>query len=264
MTKSPSANSAAAGEPLEAALAAHDIKNLLGAVIGHADLQLHALSKGGKEGMNAKDLRASLKAMRLSASHALTLCEEMLALADGRPPRLSPINLASLAREAVEIFDALAGDAVQVEAHGAQSLSVLGHRSDLQRTLLNLMWNAFEAMDGQERKKIMVRWGTADSGSYVEVVDAGPGLPTGHLADLTRPFQSNKGAGGQVRGLGLHAAARIMRRHGGRLLGQNRQQGSGAVLRMQFGLAPELDFDASPAQQGGRRSAVEGESTSSL
>ena len=246
MTNPPSdhTSSESSSELPEATLAAHDIKNLLGAVIGHADLQLRTVQKSPLSGdsQRDRDLCLSLDAIRLSAAHAMTLCEEMLALADGRPPRLAPIDLGSLAREAVDLFASHAADSVQMRAEGPGSMSVHGHRTDLQRTLLNLMWNAFDAMDGQPDKHILVRWGEEQGRAFVEVVDSGPGLPAGHLADLTRAFRSSKGGAGKVRGLGLHSAARVLRRHGGQLLGMNRSDGHGAILRLQFGLAPELDF----------------------
>jgi C4-dicarboxylate-specific signal transduction histidine kinase len=109
---------------------------------------------------------------------------------------------------------------------------------------LNLMWNGFEAMGGAGEAGLLVRWGEHADGVWLEVVDSGPGLPQGHLADLTRPFHSNNGDGGKVRGLGLHSVARMMRRHGGRLLGRNRETGHGAILRLEFGLERELDFSA--------------------
>lgn len=249
MTKSESDfSSSESTEPLEAALAAHDIKNLLGVVIGNADLQLQAAQKNLDDAPRAagQDLCSSLEAIRLSAAHAMTLCEEMLALADGRPPKNMPVDLAKLALEAVELFQARAAGAATVRFEGPDTLAIQGQRVDLQRTLLNLMWNAFEAMDGLAERHLLVRWGTSVDGAFVEIVDAGPGLPQGHLADLTRPFHSSKGEEGKVRGLGLHSAARVMRRHGGRLLGRNRSSEKGAILSMQFGLAPELNFDALP------------------
>lgn len=226
---------------VEAALAAHDIRNLLGTVIGHADLQLNAFSRAGTA-LPPDDLHTSLEAIRLSAAHAVTLCEEMLAMAEGRPAVLLPLELPALVEEAVEIFHARSGRVVPVELEGEDSLEVRGHRLDLQRAILNLMWNAFEAMNGVSAPILRLRWGRHEHGPWLEVVDCGPGLPDGHLADLTRPFRSANAGRGKVRGLGLHAVARVMRRHGGRLLGRNCEQGGGAVLRLEFGLEQELDF----------------------
>ena len=85
-------------EPAEATLATHDIKNLLGTVIGHADLQL--LHLAGDRPAPIHQLETSLESIRLSASHAITLCEEMLALADGRPSVLVPLSISEAVREA--------------------------------------------------------------------------------------------------------------------------------------------------------------------
>ena len=71
------------------------------------------------------------------------------------------------------------------------------------------------------------------------------GLPDGSLAGLLEPYRSSKcgTSEGSVRGLGLYAAAVIMRFHGGRLTGRN-VPGGGAEIRMEFGLERELDFEA--------------------
>ncbi|MDP7062809.1 MAG: HAMP domain-containing sensor histidine kinase [Planctomycetota bacterium] len=245
MTKPPYSRSSNPhdGDALDAAMAAHDIRNLLGTVIGHADLQLRVF-KGG-EGLNSPaNLHTSLEAIRLSAAHASTLCEEMLGIAKGQPARLLPVDLAPTAAEAAEIFRARAAGAVQVQVEGPDHLQVRGNRMDLQRAMLNLMWNALEAMSGVADALLILRWGEHEDGAWLEVVDNGPGLPKGHLADLTRPFQSGNRDDVKVRGLGLHSVARLMRRLGGRLLGFNREDGGGAILRLEFGLERELDFGA--------------------
>lgn len=228
-------------EPAEATLATHDIKNLLGTVIGHADLQLMHLA--GEQPAPIHQLETSLESIRLSAAHAITLCEEMLALADGRPPVLVPLSIAEAVHEAAEIFSARVAFAIDVELEGNSAIKVHANRTDLQRALLNLMWNAFDALDGVEDAHLLIRWGEAATGPWIEVVDNGPGLPEGHLSDLTEPFKTSKGGGGKVRGLGLHSVARVMRRQKGRLLGANRKSGTGAILRMEFSLAPEVTLE---------------------
>ncbi|MGB0953750.1 MAG: sensor histidine kinase [Planctomycetota bacterium] len=249
MTNPPSSNSpsGASEESLVAGLAAHDINNLLAVAIGHADFHKKAAQQALEQGTplsreSLEQLCLSLETIRLSSAHSMTLCEDMLALADGRPPQMLPVRLAPLVEEAAEIFRARCDGAATVRAEGNEDLTVRGHRTDLMRTLINLMWNAFEAMDGQAERHLIVRWGEEEGAAFIDVIDCGPGLPQGHLADLTRPFHSNKGGSGKVRGLGLYSAARVMRQHGGRLLGRNRKDGSGAALRLQFGLEPELDF----------------------
>jgi C4-dicarboxylate-specific signal transduction histidine kinase len=167
----------------------------------------------------------------------------MLALADGRPPVLAPLSIAEAVNEAAEIFSARVAFAIDVEIEGNSAIKVHANRTDLQRALLNLMWNAFDALDAIADAHLLIRWGETVSGPWIEVVDNGPGLPEGHLSDLTEPFKTSKGGGGKVRGLGLHSVARVMRRQNGRLLGSNRKSGTGAILRMEFSLASEITLE---------------------
>ena len=117
---------------------------------------------------------------------------------------------------------------------------VLGRREELERALLNLLWNGLEAQSGAPAAELLVRWGETPAGAWVEVGDRGPGLPGDMLGDLADAGRSTRGKG---RGLGLNAVARTMQRHGGRLRGGARE-GGGALLRLEFGLERELDFGA--------------------
>ncbi|MCP4093033.1 MAG: HAMP domain-containing histidine kinase [Planctomycetes bacterium] len=245
MTNPPysSSSNQADGDSLDAAMAAHDLRHLLSTVVGHAGMQLTAF-KGDSGSISHKRLLQSLEAILVSAAHATTLCEEMLEIANGQPAKLLPVDLAPAAAEAAEIFRARAAGAVEVRVEGPQHLQIRGNRVDLQRAMLNLMWNALEAMAGEQDATLTLRWGEHDDGAWLEVVDSGPGLPDQHMADLTRPFHSNNGGDVKVRGLGLHSVARMMRGLGGRLLGYNRKDGGGAILRLEFGLERELDFGA--------------------
>lgn len=222
----------------EAALAAHDLRNLLATVVGHADLQLQAAEQGATD---REALCESLRSVRLAAGRAAALCEELSALESGGG-RAEPVELGALARGAGELLLTGSGGAVALELAGEAPVVVHGRRGALERALLNLMWNAVDAQRDSPRPELRVAWGAGEAGAWLEVADRGPGLPGGALGDLSIAGRSSNGDG---RGLGLHAVARTMRRHGGRLRGGARE-GGGALLRLEFGLERELDFDGAP------------------
>jgi len=228
----------------EAALAAHDLNNLLAGVVGQAEVQRHlAMSAKPDQPFDMGQLQRSLESIMQSAAHAQVLCREMLALADGQPPHRIPIPVDAMVGHVVDLFTAFPQN-LSIRVEGAEGLVVHGQRLDLERTLLNLLWNAREAVLGQDDACLEITWGADSAGPWVRVTDNGPGLPEQSLGDLTEPFRSHKESHGRLRGLGLHLVARVMRRHGGRLLARNRSDGpSGASFTLQFGFAPELDFD---------------------
>lgn len=228
----------------EAALAAHDLNNLLAGVVGQAEVQRHlAMSAQPDQPFDMGQLQRSLESIMQSAAHAQVLCREMLALADGQPPHRIPIPVDAMISHVVDLFTAFPQN-LSIRIEGSEGLVVHGQRLDLERTLLNLLWNAREAVLGQDDAILEIAWGEDQAGPWVRVTDNGPGLPEQSLGDLTEPFRSHKESHGRLRGLGLHLVARVMRRHGGRLLARNRSDGpSGASFTLQFGFAPELDFD---------------------
>lgn len=95
--------------------------------------------------------------------------------------------------------------------------TVTGHKSQLQEVVVNLVNNAFEAMDnmaGRGRKlEIITRHHEAD-GVVVAVKDTGPGIDAKQLDGIFDAFVTTKSKG---RGLGLAICRAIIEHHGGRL-----------------------------------------------
>ncbi len=210
---------------------AHDLRNLLQAVHGHADLQLHAL---GGEGCGP-DLAESLQAIRRAADHAVTLCEDLLQSAQGRPAPFAEVDLGEVAHSAAALFLARAGSAAELELVGPEDrVRFRGRRLDLERALLNLMWNALEAMEEHDLSpRLRLSWGPG----FLEVRDHGPGLDPAALtaAPTTRDD-------GRVHGIGLASVRRVAAEHGGRLVVRPAVEGRGTVCRIEFGVQPELGF----------------------
>ena len=235
----------------DAAFIAHDLRNLLASVLGHLELHEHRI--GDRE----PDLRESFSAMRLAAGQAVGICEDLLAMSHGGRDELRPLDLGSAARRAAELFRSRSGDCVPCQLEGPTGVRVMGHRTRLERAILNLLWNGLEAaLEGRSLARggtgpapaagaggIRVRWGSGPTAPWLEVQDSGPGLPDGRLGALIQAFRSGRAEPDDtLRGLGLTSVVSVMRLHGGRLVGRNAGAGGGAVMRLEFGVEPELDF----------------------
>ncbi|MDE2466885.1 MAG: PAS domain-containing protein [Alphaproteobacteria bacterium] len=86
----------------------------------------------------------------------------------------------------------------------------------IQQVLLNLLRNAFEAMEDSEIQAVTVSAMKVDDGQMIEfrVNDSGPGLAPEIAADLFKPFHTTKSHG---MGVGLSICRHIIEGHGGRI-----------------------------------------------
>jgi signal transduction histidine kinase len=108
----------------------------------------------------------------------------------------------------------------------------LGDRVQISQVILNLMTNAMDAMEScaAGSKHILVEAHSAPGGGVqITVTDTGPGIPGDKIEQIFNPLFTTKPGG---LGLGLALSRTIVDAHGGRLWAENRDTGSGAVLRM--------------------------------
>ena len=89
---------------------------------------------------------------------------------------------------------------------------VLGDRVQLQQVMLNLLMNAFEALENVAIKRVILRTDADDSTVRVSVIDHGVGLTDEQLPRMFEPFYTTKADG---MGLGLAICQTIMNAHDG-------------------------------------------------
>ncbi len=127
---------------------------------------------------------------------------------------------------------------------------VLADRVQIQQVLLNLMHNAIEAMEGQQReRRLTVTVHAAAGADLVEfsVADTGPGLPDEVKAELFAPFVTTKPSGV---GIGLSVCRTIVEAHGGRIWAEP-NPGGGTVFRFTLPVATARATDGEGAAPGG-------------
>jgi signal transduction histidine kinase len=155
------------------------------------------------------------------------------------------VNLAEIAREVVELFDAAAEDrGVRLTATGDERVLVIGDRDLLFDATANLVDNAIK--HGREAGEVDVEVTDGAAGAAITVTDDGPGIPERELQHVFKRFyrleRSRRTPGN---GLGLSLVAAVARLHGAHI--EMRDNAPGLRFRLHFPLAAEGDGTAGEA-----------------
>jgi PAS domain S-box-containing protein len=200
---------------------AHDFNNLLCGVVGNAEFALRKVPS------NAPPLLSRCLGEILTfAGEAAQLSKQMLAYAGRRSLAVQALELNAELSGALRLLHATVESKAHLVLELGEALPPVGaDRFQLRQVLTNLILNALDAMEGKRGTLTLrtesvrldaphnERYGVG-TGSYVKVTvsDTGSGIHPEALERLFEPFFSTKGAG---RGMGLAAAAGIVRAHRG-------------------------------------------------
>jgi signal transduction histidine kinase len=152
--------------------------------------------------------------------------------AHDRTAAFRTVNLAEMAREVVELFDAAAEDKrVWLDAVGGERVLVTGDRDLLFDAVGNLVDNAIK--HGREAGRVNVAVKENEGAAVISVTDDGPGIPVSERQHVFKRFyrleRSRRTPGN---GLGLSLVAAVARLHGARI--EMRDNAPGLEVRLWF------------------------------
>jgi signal transduction histidine kinase len=137
--------------------------------------------------------------------------------ANDRTAAFRPVNMANIAREVVELFDAAAeekGGRLSVVAD--QPVLVTGDRDLLFDAVANLVDNAIK--HGRESGQVTVEVTRDNGGAVISVADDGPGIPVNECQQVFKRFyRLERSRCTPGNGLGLSLVAAVARLHGARI-----------------------------------------------
>ena len=200
---------------------AHDFNNLLCGVVGNAEVVKRRLPADAPE-----VLTRCLSEIIAFAGEAANLAKQMLAYAGRRSLGVEALEPHAELAAALRLLRATIEPRARLVLDLEQGLpEIAADRFQLRQVITNLVLNAIEAMrGGRGILTLSIRAVQLDAelasahrvapGSYVKisVEDDGAGIPAEARERLFEPFFSTKGTG---RGMGLAAAAGILRAHRG-------------------------------------------------
>ena len=194
---------------------AHEINQPLTAVMANAEAALRFLAA---QPPRLRELGVTLNEIVNDNKRAGDVVQRMRTLLRKSPTLYEPVEVNSTVRDVVKLVQGNAAArriALDVEL-GAGIDSVSGDRTQIQQVLLNLLLNAFDAVQTRDviHRKVQVRTTRRDSEAVIEVTDQGAGLADEELALIFEPFFTTKRDG---LGLGLSICRAIVGAHGGTL-----------------------------------------------
>ena len=197
------------------AVLAHEIRNPLASLKGHAQLLLEMVPADSRYAEKAG--RVVREAVRLES-----LCEDLLSLVRSSRVERVAVDPASLLREAAAAVD---DGSFKIDSAGAPSQWPLDPVR-MHQVLANLLRNALQASPNGTRPHATV--GQEDGALVFTVRDFGGGVPPGEEERIFEPFHTTRTRG---TGLGLAVARRIAELHGGTISLRNHPAG-GAEFRV--------------------------------
>jgi signal transduction histidine kinase len=245
---------------------AHDFNNLLTVVLGQADFVANKLARAG---LPPAELERRVGIIREAALDGAETVRRLLEFT-----RAAPRAGKAQATDVRELFASVLaaaeprwkdeanarGRVIEVATDFHEVPPVLVNPAELREVLLNLVFNALDAMPEGGRLTLVCR---ADPESaYLSVGDTGSGIPGDLLARIFEPYFTTKGP--QRSGLGLSVSYGIVRRHRGDLTAESRP-GTGTVFTVRLPLAPaespaaEEPISAVPGARGLRVLVVDDE-----
>lgn len=148
---------------------------------------------------------------------------------------LARIDLNDTVRECLRLLrsDLRNRDVVVVTDLAPGLPPIEGDPVQLQQVLVNLIFNACDAMREQDGRHLTLRSVGRRDNVHLTVADDGPGIDTGMHERIFEPFQTSKPNG---LGLGLAICRTIVESHRGRLWAEN-ASGGGAQLHIELPVA---------------------------
>lgn len=214
---------------------AHDFNNMLGVILGNAELALGDLAPNDP-------MRDLIQEMRMAAERSAELTRQLLAFARKQTIAPKVLDLNQTVSGMLKMLARIIGEDIKLSWIPAPDLWLVKvDPSQVDQLLANLLVNARDAISGQGRVTIETSNATLDDafcqarpglapGDFVrlDVTDTGSGMDESTISHLFEPFFTTK-ALGHGTGLGLATVYGIVQQNGG-AIGVYSEPGKGTTF----------------------------------
>jgi two-component system sensor histidine kinase PilS (NtrC family) len=203
---------------------AHEIRNPLASISGSVEMLSQTTAN--------EDDRKLMKIILKEISRLNNLITEFLDYSSPEKPPTDPVDLVSLVNEVVSglKLDAKLRTDIQVDLQLPGKAVILGRRDKLKQAFLNIVLNAYQAMESvpAPRFEVVLRF---DQGFWkISMKDSGSGMSEATLRRMFEPFHTTKSKG---TGLGLAVTHKILEGHRAQIFVES-APGAGTTFTLQF------------------------------
>jgi len=221
---------------------AHEINQPLTAIATNAHACIRLLDSGADQTEKVSDI---IDTISNQAERAGEIIRQLRRFVRKEEPVLQPVNINDIIDESILLLAPEARKSqVKIELELDRSLVKVPLQTiQIQQVILNLAYNAIDAMSELKDSPRLLKIATSMAGSNavtVTVADTGPGISDEIREELFNPFVTTKTSG---MGLGLSISKGIIDMHMGSLF-LNSNSGQGATFRFTLPLNREGDKDA--------------------
>lgn len=224
---------------------AHEVNNPLAAILGFTDL---LLENPDVPAAAREDLQIILQ----ETQRTKDIVQDLLSFARQRPVQREPVQVNQVLRQTIKLrsYDFASHGVEVAEDFEDQLASAIGDAQQLQQVFLNILNNAYDAVQESGRRgKIAIA--TRKSGEAIEVRISDNGTGIADPQRIFDPFYTTKQAG-KGTGLGLSICYGIVRAHGGEIQCWNNEGGQGSTFLVRIPIAAEAASAATVAKEAGR------------
>ena len=215
-----------------AASVVHEINNPLSGILNYVRLMKRTMEKGNMDSARLEKYARYLDIVDREISRCAHITGNLLAYTRKSPPSFEAVSVKDLLDRCI-VLCAHKLELQKIEIHTtvpAQLPEVRGDFNQLQQCVLNLIFNAIDAMPMGGRLALTAGFDPTSAMIVLDVADTGPGVRDGELPHIFDPFYTTKEKGYGV-GLGLSTVKEIMQRHGGDVRVQATNE-NGSVFRL--------------------------------
>jgi PAS domain S-box-containing protein len=223
---------------------AHDFNNVLGAILGRAQLL---------QDFECEDrVRQGLKIIEKAAQDGAETVKRIQDFTRVRTDTdFDRVDLSAVLEDVLEMTRSRWGDDAHLQGKRIEIVrelnvvpDVKGHISELREAFTNLILNAVDAISAEGT--VTIRCEEQGDRVVVSVIDTGEGMPPEVQRRLFDPFFTTKGSNGT--GLGMSIVYGIVRRHGATIEVKTRLR-EGTEFRIEFSAAASDDRPTSDETQ---------------